>query len=81
MSDQVTFNRYGTRTYEGILPPWWDKYDVGYPDDVTETYTYSALNVDTDVQVVQAIITVVFTSPLKDKVSSVTKTFNAPGAR
>ena len=77
---EVTFNRHGQRTYEGIMPPWWDTYDISYPDDVTEIYTYSALNTDTGNQEIQAIISVTFSSPLKDRVTQVKKTYNAPGA-
>lgn len=78
---EVTFNRRGERVYEGILPPWWDTYDVTY-DDVnnTETYTYSAINTDSGQQEVQAIIVVTYASPLKDRVTQVKKIFNAPGA-
>lgn len=76
---EVTFNRRGDRVYEGILPPWWDTYDITYPDDVTEVYTYSAINTDTGLQEVQAIINVTFSSPLKDRVTQVKKIFNASG--
>ena len=72
--------QYGQRVYEGILPPWWDVYDVTYPDDVTETYTYSTKDPQTGVKSIKAIITVTFSSSLKDRVISVEKVYHAPGA-
>ena len=72
--------QYGRRVYEGILPPWWDVYDVAYPDDTTETYTYSTKDPQTGTKTIQAIITVTFASSLKDRVTSVEKVYHAPGA-
>lgn len=62
------------------MPPWWDTCAVSYPDTTTEVYTYSAVNTDTGNQEVQAIITVTYASELKDKVTQVKKSYNAPGA-
>lgn len=75
----TTKDQYGKKVYEGILPPWWTEYDVSYPDDVTEVYTYSAPD-SAGTLVIQAIINVTFSSPLKDRVTKVKKTYQAPGA-
>ena len=77
---EVTFNKYGQRVYQGILPPWWDTVDIAYPDAATEVYTYSSLNTDSGNQEIQAIINVTYSDATKANITQVKKIFHAPGA-
>lgn len=66
-------NRYGKRTYSGILPEFWDQIDVGYPTDVKEVYTYSTQEPN-GTNIVRAIIEVEYTDNTKENVLRVIKT-------
>ena len=73
-----TYNRSADRTYSGLAPALYDKIDVTYEDALfKETYTYSLLNPHSGLYIVQAIIEVIYTDLTKDRITTVTKTFNA----
>lgn len=67
--------QYGTRVYQGILPPWWDTVDISYPDGVTEVYAYS-ITTDSGFVDIQAIINVVYTDVTKADILQVKKVFH-----
>ena len=77
MVDPKSRGRQAKRTYQGILPPLFDKVDVTYPTSTSELYTYSLHNHHNDTYTVTAIISVVYTDATKDCISSITKTFEA----
>jgi hypothetical protein len=66
-------NRYGARTYFGILPEFWDRIDVGYPDDVTEIYTYTTQEPNNTL-IVRGVIEVTYTNATKDSVLTIVRT-------
>lgn len=74
-----TDNRHGTRVYQGIMPPYWDRLDVAYPDTVTEDYAFSTKTASSSdaspVYELMACIRIVYTDTTKCLISSVTKTF------
>ena len=81
MSETNSYNQYGQRVYQGILPPWWDTVDISYPDGVTEIFTYSIHLLETDSYDIQAIIKVTYTDISKSDISRVIKTYNKDTAR
>jgi hypothetical protein len=74
-----TDNRYGTRVYQGIMPPYWDRLDVAYPDSVTEDMAFSTKTSSSSdaspVYELMSCIRIVYTDDTKCLISSVTKTF------
>lgn len=74
-----TDNRYASRVYQGIMPPYWDRLDIAYPDTVTEDYAFSTKTSDSSdaspVYELMACIRLVYTDDTKCLLSSVTKTF------
>jgi hypothetical protein len=59
----------------GMLPPYYDKIDVAYPDTVTEDYAFSTLNPATNLLELMACIRIIYTDDTKCLISSVEKTF------
>lgn len=74
-----TDNRYGNRVYSGIMPPYYDRVDVAYPDTSTEDYAFSTKTVDSSdaspVYELMACIRIVYTDDTKCLILSVEKTF------
>ena len=77
MSANVTDNRYGNRVYMGMMPPFYDRVDVAYPDTVTEDYAFSTLKPDESVATydLMATIRIVYTDATKCLILTVCKTF------
>lgn len=77
MGANVTDNRHGTRVYSGMLPPYYDRVDVAYPDSVTEDYAFSTLKPDETVATydLMSVIRIVYTDDTKTLISTVCKTF------
>jgi len=77
MADNVTDNRYGSRVYMGMMPPYYDRVDVAYPDTVTEDYAFSTLKPDASVATYElmATIRIVYTDATKTLITTVAKTF------
>jgi hypothetical protein len=73
-----TDNRYGSRVYMGIMPPYYDRVDVAYPNTTTEDYAFSTWNEDTDVYELMATIRLVYTDDTKCLISSAEKTYKRP---
>lgn len=70
----VTANEYGKKVHFGFLPPYFDKIDFGYPNDVTETYSYSRL-LSTGTYELVAIVEAVFVDSDKCLLTSLTRTY------
>lgn len=74
-----TDHRYASRVYQGIMPPYWDRLDIAYPDTVTEDMAFSTKTPDSPdsapVYELMAVVRVVYTDDTKCLLSSVTKTF------
>jgi hypothetical protein len=77
MSTSVTDNRYGNRVYSGMMPPFYDRVDVAYPDTVTEDYAFSTLQsgVSPATYDLMSVIRIVYTDDSKCLISTVCKTF------
>ena len=77
-----TDNRYGSRVYMGMMPPYFDRVDVAYPDAVTEDYAFSTKTSEsTDASPVYELmscIRIVYTDDTKCLIASATKTFKRP---
>lgn len=63
--------RRADRVYSGLLPPFFDRITVTYPSNITEEYTYSALNPDSGAHQITAIIEVSYTDSTKDLISTI----------
>jgi len=70
-----TYNRYGNRVYSGMMPPYYDRVDVAYPDAVTETYAFSTKNAYNDMFELMAVITLVYTDDSKTLLQTAEKTW------
>ncbi len=70
-----TDNRYGNRVYMGMMPPYYDRVDVAYPDTVTEDYAFSTLIPQSGNLELMAAIRIVYTNASKSLILSVEKTF------
>lgn len=66
-------DRYGKRTYFGILPEFWDQIDVGYPDAITEVYTYSTQE-ENGPNIVRGIIEITYVDDTKEDILQVVRT-------
>ena len=79
MVDNRIDQRYGSRVYMGMMPPYYDRVDVAYPDTVTEDYAFSTKTPDSPagspVYELMACIRIIYTDDTKCLISSVEKTF------
>lgn len=73
-----TDNRYGSRVYMGIMPPYFDRIDVAYPDTVTEDYAFSTWNDASIAYELMATIRLVYTDDTKCLLLSAEKTYKRP---
>ncbi len=73
-----TDNRYGNRVYQGMMPPYYDRVDVAYPDTVTEDYAFSVWNDVTAVYDLMSSLRIVYTDDTKALILYVEKTFKRP---
>ena len=78
MSDNRTYNRYGKRVYSGMMPPYYDRVDIAYPDDVTETYAFSTYNPDSGQFELMTTMLLVYNDSTKNQLIRAEKTWTRP---
>ncbi len=79
MSDNKTYDRYNQRVYQGMMPPFYDRVDVAYPDTITETYAFSTFDAETQVFQLMATISLTYTDDSKVLLLTAEKTWTRPG--
>ena len=78
MTDNRTDNRYGRRVYSGMMPPYYDRVDIAYPDDITETYAFSTWNAEKEVFELMSTMTLIYIDSTKNQLSVAEKTWKRP---
>lgn len=79
MSDTApAVNRRASKVYSGLLPPVFDTVLASYPDPLTEQYTYSYVDLETQVNKIAKVIEVTYTDASKTFLSSVKTIYTLP---
>ena len=73
-----TYNRYGNRVYQGMMPPYYDRVDIAYPNTTTENYAFSTFNPDSETFELMATIQLVYTDESKSLLLTAEKTWVRP---
>lgn len=78
MSDNKTYDRYNQRVYQGMMPPYYDRVDIAYPDTVTETLAFSTYNPSSQLFELMATIALTYTDDSKTLLQTAEKTWTRP---